>query len=195
MKYIKTFESFNYKVNEEFNFSGLSENIKKTKEFAKDLAKNMPDEEKQKALGYMAEKGLTPELAKQLGGKLNIGLNDTPEEAAYTVTGVVPEVCEENSSLQINESLKEKIYDRLIRFVGMPMLTGFFTWVGSIFWRAAGLGWADQPEWIVKIHDFVGGFGGYISILFVVIAFVTFIVTLAMMFIGRKEFLQSFKEN
>jgi hypothetical protein len=66
MKYIKTYENFNYKVNEEFFGIGkkIKEVIATAKEISNKVISNMTDEEKQDALDYMADKGLTPESAQ-----------------------------------------------------------------------------------------------------------------------------------
>lgn len=192
MKYVKTFENFNYQVNEEFLGIGkLKESIDKAKKVAENVVSEMSDEEKEDALNYLAEKSgvSTDDLikgAKDASKKLNL---DNPTEAAETIEEKVPEVVGEldQQSVQwsVNESIVEKIKDRLIRFVANPLLTGLIGWVGSIVWRASAIGWADQPEWIIRIHEQLGAFAGPLSFVLWVITFVVGIVTICKMFIGR----------
>lgn len=189
MKYIKTYESFNYQVNEEFLGIGkkLKEYIDIAKKVSQGVISKMSDEERMEALNYMEDKGMTPELAQQTADKLNI--EDSSEETADTITEVVPEVVEgENSSYEyINEGIGDVIKDRLIRFVGNPMLSGFLIWISSIIFKATAIGWASQPQWIIDIHDALAAYNlqGPVSLIIWIITFVVCILTIVKMVHGR----------
>lgn len=200
MKYIKTFENFNYQVNEEF--FGIGKKIDTVKKVVEEEVSKMSDEEKAEAMEYLSEKSGVSwqklvEGAKAFFNKFNL---DNSTEASETIEEVVPEVGANTDNTpktgeetllgdsvqwSVNEGIGEKIKDRLIRFVANPLLTGLIGWIGSIVWRASALGWADQPEWIIRIHEQLGAWGGPLSFLLWVIAFVFGILTIAKMFIGR----------
>jgi hypothetical protein len=182
MKYIKTYENFNYKVNEELFGIGnkIKEVIATAKEISNKVISNMTDEEKQDALDYMMDKGLTPESAQEAANKLKL---ETPEVAADVIQEVVPEIEEEPVA---NESVKNVIVDRLIRFVANPAISAFLIWCTKIGVSAVSIGWADQPKWIQDIHDAIPhALHGWVSILLVFITFIFFILTVAKMFHGR----------
>jgi hypothetical protein len=182
MKYIKTYENFNYKVNEEFFGIGnkIKEVIATAKEISNKVVSNMTDEEKQDALDYMADKGLTPESAQEAASKLKL---ETPEVAADVIQEVVPEIEEEPVA---NESVKNVIVDRLIRFVANPAISAFLIWCTKIGVSAVSMGWADQPKWIQDIHDAIPhALHGWVSILLVFTSFVFTIITIAKMIHGR----------
>jgi hypothetical protein len=183
MRYIKTYENFNVQVtNEEFLGIGkkLKELIAKAKEISTSVVSSMSDEEKQEALNFMDEKGLTPEVAQQISSKMKL---ETPEAAAEVIQDVVPEVAE-----VANEGLKEVIIDRIIRFVGNPAISGFLLWLSSVVLRATAIGWAEQPDWILKIHDALTAYNlqGPVSLFVYLTAFLFTILTIAKMFHGRK---------
>lgn len=184
MRYIKTYENFNVKLtNEEFMFGGkLKKAIEDAKKISNDVVSKMSEEEAVEAMEYMKEKGLTPELAQETANKLK--LNSSADEAAETIAQAVPEVTEEE---KVEESIKNVIVDRLIRFVANPLLSGFLLWLSSIVLRATAVGWATQPQWIQKIHDALAAYSlqGPISLLVWLLTFVFCILTLAKMFHGR----------
>lgn len=169
MKYIKTYENFN-PVNEELFgiFDKIKEAISVGKEVVNDLVSKMSPMEMEEALAYAAEQGLTPELAKQTANKLKI---ETPDAAASQLEEIVEPV--------INESIFTDIKDRIIRFIGLPALTGFLGWLTSIVLRATSIGWSGEPQWIIEIHDKLGAYGGWLSVLAVFVTFITFIITVA----------------
>ena len=173
MKYIKTYERFDYKpVNEEIFgiFNKIKEMIKAGREVVDKLVNQMTNNELKEALEYAYDKGLTPELAKKAADKLKL---ETPEEAATQLEDVVEPI--------VNESIFSDVKDRIIRFIGMPALTGFLGWITSILLRASATGWASEPQWIIDIHDKIGSFGGPLGVLGVILTFILFIVTIAKM--------------
>jgi hypothetical protein len=185
MKYIKTYENFNFQsTNEEFLFGGkLKKAIEDARRISNDVISNMSEEEAAEAMSFMEEKGLTKELAEETANKLN--LNKSSEEAAETVAQAVPEIAGEEQKME--ESVKNVIVDRLIRFVGNPLISGFLVWVSSIVLRSTAVGWSTQPEWIQKIHDALATYGlqGPVSLLVWLLTFVFCILTIAKMFHGR----------
>ena len=182
MKYIKTYENFDYQVNEEFLGIGkkIKELIAKAKEISNKVVSEMSDQEKQEAMSFMEEKGLTPEAAQQAADKFKLS---NPEVAAEVIEDVVPEVAGET-----NEGFKEVVVDRIIRFVANPMISGFLLWISSIVLRATSIGWSEQPEWIIKIHDALASYNlqGPVSIIVWFTTFIFCILTIAKMFHGRK---------
>lgn len=184
MRYIKTYENFNVKLtNEEFMFGGkLKKAIEDAKKISNDVVSQMSEEEAAEAMAFLEEKGLTKELAQETANKLN--LNDSSEEAAETIAQAVPEITQEET---IEESVKNVIVDRLIRFVANPMLSAFLLWVSSVVLRATAIGWASQPQWIIKIHDGLAAYSlqGPVSLLVWVLSFIFVILTIAKMFHGR----------
>jgi hypothetical protein len=184
MKYIKTYENFNYKVNEEFFGIGkkIKEVIATAKEISNKVISNMTDEEKQDALDYMADKGLTPESAQEAASKLKL---ETPEVAADVIQEVIPEIEEEPVA---NESTKNVIVDRLIRYVASPAISAFLIWCTKIGVSAVSMGWVDQPKWVQDIHDAIPhALHGWVSILLVFVTFIFFVITMARMFEPKKH--------
>jgi hypothetical protein len=184
MKYIKTYENFSYKVNEEFFGIGkkIKEVIATAKEISNKVVSKMTDEEKQEALDYMVDKGLTPEAAQETASKLKL---ETPDAAAEVIQDAVPEITEEEPVA--NESVKNVIVDRLIRFVANPAISAFLIWCTKVGVSAVSMGWADQPKWIQDIHDAIPhALHGWVSILLVFTTFIFCILTIVKMIHGRK---------
>ena len=183
MKYIKTYENFNYQpVNEEL--FGLWEKIKgmysKAKEVVDKIVQSMSPEELQDAANYLSDKGLTPELAKQAAEKLGVEKNEPSPEVAEDIAEIVEVETSENSKY-LKEGVEETVKFRLIKWLGMPALTTFFAWLYTIAGRAAAIGWASEPKWITDIHDALGGFGGPLAFILVAITFILFIITVMKM--------------
>lgn len=182
MKYIKTYESF--KVNEEFFGIGkkIKEAIATAKEISNKVVSKMTDEEKQEALNYMADKGLTPEAAQETASKLKL---ETPDVAAEVIQDVVPEITEEEPVA--NESVKNVIVDRLIRFVVNPSISAFLIWLTKVILSATVTGWSEQPKWIQDIHDALPyALHGWVGLIVWLSTFVFCILTIVKMIHGRK---------
>lgn len=182
MKYIKTYESF--KVNEEFFGIGkkIKEAIATAKEISNKVVSKMTDEEKQEALNYMADKGLTPEAAQETASKLKL---ETPDVAAEVIQDVVPEITEEEPVA--NESVKNVIVDRLIRFVVNPSISAFLIWLTKVILSATVTGWSEQPKWIQDIHDSLPHvLHGWVGLIVWLSTFVFCVLTIIKMIHGRK---------
>lgn len=182
MKYIKTYESF--KVNEEFFGIGkkIKEAIATAKEISNKVVSKMTDEEKQEALNYMADKGLTPEAAQEVASKLKL---ETPDVAAEVIQDVVPEITEEEPVA--NESVKNVIVDRLIRFVVNPSISAFLIWLTKVILSATVTGWSEQPKWIQDIHDSLPHvLHGWVGLIVWLSTFVFCVLTIIKMIHGRK---------
>lgn len=182
MKYIKTYESF--KVNEEFFGIGkkIKEAIATAKEISNKVVSKMTDEEKQEALNYMADKGLTPEAAQETASKLKL---ETPDVAAEVIQDVIPEITEEEPVA--NESVKNVIVDRLIRFVVNPSISAFLIWCTKVILSATVTGWSEQPKWIQDIHDALPHvLHGWVGLIVWLSTFVFCVLTIIKMIHGRK---------
>lgn len=182
MKYIKTYESF--KVNEEFFGIGkkIKEAIATAKEISNKVVSKMTDEEKQEALNYMADKGLTPEAAQEVASKLKL---ETPDVAAEVIQDVIPEITEEEPVA--NESVKNVIVDRLIRFVVNPSISAFLIWCTKVILSATVTGWSEQPKWIQDIHDALPHvLHGWVGLIVWLSTFVFCVLTIIKMIHGRK---------
>lgn len=182
MKYIKTYE--NFKVNEEFFGIGkkIKEAIATAKEISNKVVSKMTDEEKQEALNYMADKGLTPEAAQETASKLKL---ETPDVAAEVIQDVIPEITEEEPVA--NESVKNVIVDRLIRFVVNPSISAFLIWCTKVILSATVTGWSEQPKWIQDIHDALPHvLHGWVGLIVWLSTFVFCVLTIIKMIHGRK---------
>lgn len=165
MKHIKTFESFNVKMTNE-EFLGLGKKIKELIANAKSAAEkalnSMSDEEKEEALKFAQEKGLSPESAQKV-----INTVDKNQEEVEKV------VSETNEG-----ALKDKIISRLSALVGAPvsLISGLAIIAGS------AQGWASHG-WTTKIHDVIepmlGQGAGPLGVLLFLLTFVFLVVGVA----------------
>lgn len=186
MKYIKTYENFNYSpLNEEFLGLGkkLREIYQQSKDAVNKVISNMSDEEKSEAMDYLADKGLTPEVAKEAAQKLDLEKPEPSPEVTQELADVVGEEVEQTTESVVNEGLMDTIKDRLIRFIGLPGLTTFIGWLTSIVLRAVAPGWASQPAWIQQLHDALPhGLHGPLALIGVFATFILFVITMAKIF-------------